>query len=63
LTVDDLEQAEEAFFTGTAAEVVPFSRFESRAMTTGPITERLRTAYAAIVRGESAAPDRWLTLV
>jgi branched-chain amino acid aminotransferase len=63
LTVDDLVGADEAFFTGTAAEVVPFSRFESRPMGEGPITERLRTTYAAIVRGELGAPDRWLTIV
>jgi branched-chain amino acid aminotransferase len=63
LTVDDLAQSDEAFFTGTAAELVPISRFESRAMSEGPITERLRTAYAAIVRGETPAPARWLTIV
>jgi branched-chain amino acid aminotransferase len=63
LTVEDLAQSDEAFFTGTAAEVVPISRFESRAMTEGPITQRLRTAYAAIVRGEAPAPGPWLTIV
>ncbi len=63
LTLDDLTGADEAFFTGTAAEVVPISRFESRAMTEGPITERLRTTYASIVRGEIPAPAAWLTLV
>jgi branched-chain amino acid aminotransferase len=62
LAVDDLAQADEAFFTGTAAEVVPIVRFESRAMSEGPITKRLRTAYSAIVRGEAAAPGDWLTL-
>jgi branched-chain amino acid aminotransferase len=63
LSVEDLAQSDEAFFTGTAAEVVPISRFESRAMTEGPITERLRTAYASIVRGQAPAPARWLTFV
>jgi branched-chain amino acid aminotransferase len=63
LTVDDLVQSDEAFFTGTAAEVVPISRFESRTMAEGPITELLRTAYASIVRGEAPAPERWLTIV
>jgi hypothetical protein len=33
-------------------------------MSEGPITERLRTTYAAVVRGETAAPAAsWLTLV
>jgi branched-chain amino acid aminotransferase len=63
LTVEDLAQSDEAFFTGTAAEVVPISRFESRPMTVGPITERLRDIYAAVVRGEAAAPAPWLTFV
>ncbi len=63
LTVDDLASADEAFFTGTAAEVVPISRFESRPMTEGPITQRLRTTYASIVRGEAPPPVPWLTLV
>jgi branched-chain amino acid aminotransferase len=63
LVLDDLTAADEAFFTGTAAEVVPISRFESRAIVEGPITERLRTSYAAIVRGELAPPAPWLTLV
>jgi len=61
LAVDDLAQADEAFFTGTAAEVVPIVRFESRAMSEGPITTQLRTAYSAIVRGEAPAPGDWLT--
>jgi branched-chain amino acid aminotransferase len=61
LAVDDLTHADEAFFTGTAAELVPIVRFESRAMSEGPITKRLRTAYSAIVRGESPAPGDWLT--
>jgi branched-chain amino acid aminotransferase len=63
LAVTDLEAADEAFFTGTAAEVVPISRFESRTMTEGPMTQRLRAAYASIVRGEAPAPAGWLTFV
>jgi branched-chain amino acid aminotransferase len=62
LAVDDLVHADEAFFTGTAAEIVPIVRFESRAMSEGPITRQLRTAYSAIVRGEAPAPGDWLTL-
>jgi branched-chain amino acid aminotransferase len=63
LSVDDLMRADEAFFTGTAAEIVPIVRVESRVMSEGPITLRLRNAYAAIVRGEIPAPGDWLTLV
>lgn len=64
LSVDDLARSDEAFFTGTAAEVVPISRFEDRVMNEGPITARLRAAYAAVVRGERPAPAAsWLSLV
>ena len=64
LTVEDLNAAEEAFFTGTAAEVVPISRVDAREWTEeGPITQRLRTTYHEIVRGERSAPGPWLTTV
>jgi branched-chain amino acid aminotransferase len=61
LHVTDLQQADEAFFTGTAAEVVPIIRFEDRTLAEGPIGARLRTRYAAIVRGQEPAPGDWLT--
>ena len=64
LTLEDLQQAEEAFFTGTAAEVVPISRIDDTHWAQeGPITERLRTTYHAVVRGERPAPGPWLTPV
>ncbi|GAC1543560.1 MAG: branched-chain-amino-acid transaminase [Candidatus Velthaea sp.] len=62
MTLEDLQTADEAFFTGTAAEVVPIVRFEDRMMPEGPVTAKLRTAYSAIVRGERDAPGEWLTL-
>ncbi len=63
LTVDDLTAADEAFFTGTAAELVPIVRIDDRDFgDEGPITNRLRTTYAAVVRGEAPAPSAsWLT--
>lgn len=62
LTVDDLQACEEAFFTGTAAEVVPIVRIDDRDLgAEGPITERLRTTYADVVRGRRPAPGPWLT--
>ncbi|HEY4442489.1 MAG TPA: branched-chain amino acid transaminase [Candidatus Elarobacter sp.] len=64
LTIDDLNTADEAFFTGTAAEVVSISRIDDRTFDgEGPITQRLRTTYHAIVRGERPAPGPWLTHV
>jgi branched-chain amino acid aminotransferase len=62
LTLEDLNASEEAFFTGTAAEVVSISRIDDRAFgDEGPVTQRLRTAYHGIVRGERPAPGPWLT--
>jgi branched-chain amino acid aminotransferase len=64
MTSDDLAHADEAFFTGTAAELVPIVRVDDRDFGgEGPVTERLRTAYTEIVRGRREAPGRWLTQV
>jgi len=44
--------------------VVPIVRIDDRIMPEArPVTERLRTTYAAIVRGNRPAPGDWLTLV
>jgi branched-chain amino acid aminotransferase len=64
MTRADLAACDEAFFTGTAAEVVPIVRIDDRIMSeTRPITDRLRTTYADVVRGNRPAPGDWLTLV
>jgi branched-chain amino acid aminotransferase len=64
LTRADLAHCSEAFFTGTAAEVVPIVRIDERMMPEErPLTDRLRTTYADIVRGNRPAPGDWLTLV
>jgi branched-chain amino acid aminotransferase len=64
LTRDDLARCEEAFFTGTAAEVVPIVRIDDRIMPEErPLTDRLRLTYAGVVRGNRPAPGDWLTLV
>lgn len=64
LTRDDLRDCAEAFFTGTAAEVVPIVRIDERIMPEAkPVTDRLRVAYAETVRGIRPAPGPWLTLV
>lgn len=64
LTTDDLAACDEAFFSGTAAEVVPIVRIDERHMPdTRPITDQMRTTYADVVRGRRAAPGDWLTFV
>src|SRR5215510_5203686 len=54
LTRDDIYIADEAFFTGTAAEVTPIRELDSRAIGTGrrgPITEKLQTMFFDVVNG------------
>jgi len=64
LTRDDLATCDEAFFTGTAAEVVPIVRIDDRIMSEErPITDRLRTTYSDVVRGNRPAPGNWLTYI
>ena len=64
LTLEDLNLCDEAFFTGTAAEVVSISKIDDRSFEgEGPVTERLRTTYHDVVRGNRTAPGPWLTHV
>jgi branched-chain amino acid aminotransferase len=64
MTRADLAACDEAFFTGTAAEVVPIVRIDDRLMPEErPLTDRLRTTYSDVVRGNRSAPGDWLTLV
>jgi branched-chain amino acid aminotransferase len=64
ITVGDLMQADEVFFTGTAAEVTPVEQIDARIFSTSrPVTEELRSAYAAAVRGNDRLHVAWLTRV
>lgn len=65
LTRDDLYLADEAFFTGTAAEVTPIREIDDRrvgAGQPGPITRRLQEAFFNIVRAKGGHSE-WLTSV
>ncbi len=66
ITRDDLYIADEAFFTGTAAEVTPIRELDGRSIGSGqrgPITAQLQTAFFDLVNGKSAAHRDWLTPV
>jgi len=66
ITRDEVYVADEAFFTGTAAEVTPIRELDGReigAGSRGPITERLQTMYFDIVHGRSSEHAGWLTYV
>jgi branched-chain amino acid aminotransferase len=66
ITRDEVYTADEAFFTGTAAEVTPIRELDGRAIgagTRGPITEKLQTKYFDVVHGRSPEHMHWLTYV
>lgn len=66
ITRDEVYGADEAFFTGTAAEVTPIRELDNRAIgagVRGPITEKLQSLYFDVVKGKSAKHQDWLTLV
>ena len=64
ITRDEVYVADEAFFTGTAAEVTPIRELDGRPIgqgVRGPITEKLQTLYFDVVHGRSAAHKGWLS--
>jgi len=63
ITRDEMYCADEAFFTGTAAEITPIRELDDRAIGSGmrgPITEKLQTLFFQIVAGKSSAYRHWL---
>lgn len=66
ITRDEVYCADEAFFTGTAAEVTPIRELDNRAIgngARGPITERLQTLFFECVSGKSSKHNDWLHYV
>ncbi|MCE4557359.1 branched-chain amino acid transaminase [Pelomonas cellulosilytica] len=66
ITRDEVYICDEAFFTGTAAEVTPIrelDRIEIGAGSRGPITEKIQSAFFDIVNGRNAKYAEWLTAV
>jgi branched-chain amino acid aminotransferase len=66
ITRDEVYLADEAFFTGTAAEVTPIREVDDRAIgngARGPVTERLQSLYFDVVHGRVSEHSDWLTVV
>ena len=66
LTRDDIYIADEAFFTGTAAEVTPIREVDSRqigAGKRGPVTEKIQSLFFDVVNGRVPAHKDWLAKV
>ena len=66
ITRDEMYCADEAFFTGTAAEVTPIRELDDRPIGNGgrgPITEKVQKVFFDAVAGKDAKYEHWLTLV
>lgn len=66
VTRDEVYIADEAFFTGTAAEVTPIREVDARVIgcgSRGPITEKLQSAYFDAVAGKNPKYTKYLTYI
>lgn len=66
ITRDEIYISDEAFFTGTAAEVTPIRELDNRqigAGSIGPITRTLQQAYLDLAEGRRQGPSEWSTIV
>ncbi|MDH5301660.1 MAG: branched-chain amino acid transaminase [Gammaproteobacteria bacterium] len=63
ITRDEVYVADEAFFTGSAAEVTPIREYDNRVIgsgSRGPITEKLQTLYFDLIHGRLDRHPEWL---
>ena len=63
---DELYSADEAFFTGTAAELTPIREVDDRqvgAGCRGPVTEDIQNTFFDVIKGKNAKYEKWLTYV
>ena len=66
ITRDEVYCADEAFFTGTAAEVTPIRELDGRTIgagSRGPVTEKLQSMFFDVVGGKAEKYRHWLTKV
>ena len=66
LIFDELVDADEAFFSGTAVEITPITMVDNSIIgggTIGPISERLQSKYSEIVCGKDTTYSDWLTYI
>ncbi|WP_455198899.1 branched-chain amino acid transaminase [Kaarinaea lacus] len=66
ITRDEVYIADEAFFTGTAAEVTPIRELDNKSIgdgRRGPVTEKLQSLYFDVVHGRHEGHKDWLVNV
>ena len=65
-TRDELYIADEAFFTGTAAELTPIREVDDRPIgggCRGPVTEKIQQTFFDVIKGKNRKYENWLTRV
>lgn len=63
ITRDEMYVADEAFFTGTAAEITPIRELDNRSIgegRRGPVTEKLQSLFFDVVAGRNERYGHWL---
>jgi branched-chain amino acid aminotransferase len=66
ITRDEMYCADEAFFSGTAAEVTPIRELDRRVIgngTRGPITEKLQSIFFEVLAGKKPKYSAWLAKI
>ncbi len=66
ITRDEIYISDEAFFTGTAAEITPINMLDNRVIgngARGPMTEKIQSAYFDIVYGRNKNYEHYLTYI
>ena len=66
ITKDELKKADEVFLTGTAAEITPVIKIESKKIgngNVGNITKQVMNTYTEIVMNNNKKFSKWLTNV
>ena len=64
LRYEDLKNADEAFFTGTAVEITPITKLDQSSINEGkrgPVTKILQDSFMSIVSGQNPKYSNWLT--
>jgi len=66
ISVEDVKSCDEAFFTGTAAEVTPIIQVDDKKINNGKpgkITKQIQTIYFDLIRGKIEKYNNWLTYI
>ena len=65
LTLEDIYDADEAFFTGTAAEITSIAKVDNVALknSNGTVTKKIRETYLDVVQGKNSDYENWLSFV